>query len=125
MKKIYVSAAALILSTGLFAQTNGKLTMSASQGGEFSAQVVVTPGVEDLTQNQMIDIYSFNNNIFINPINFTNLNGQIEVYDLNGKLIISESLTNNLIQLNFDRVGIYLVTVKANDQIFTEKVFLR
>lgn len=124
MKKIYVLALTSLLSLGAFAQ-DAKLNLAESKGGVTSAQIVVTPGMEDLSNEQLVDIYSYNNNIFINPINFNNLEGVIEVYDLGGKLVASQNLTNNLIQLELPRTGMYIVSVNAGGKVFTEKVFLK
>ena len=49
----------------------------------------------------------------------------INVYDLGGKLISTQNMNNALIQIKLPKAGIYIVTVTANDQTFTEKVFLR
>ena len=100
-------------------------SFSPSKGSQSSAQLVVTQGVEDLSRKQIVDIYSYNNNVFINPINFNNIEGMINVYDLGGKLISTQNMNNALIQIELPKAGIYIVTVTANDQTFTEKVFLR
>lgn len=106
------------------AQSND-LTIAPSIGGQTSAQVVVTPGVADVNQKQIVDIYSYNNNIFINPINFGNIEGYVNVYDLGGKLISSQNLNNSLLQLELPKTGIYIVTVNANGNLFTERVFIK
>lgn len=126
MKKIYLLALTTLFSVGAFAQNqNNELTLSPSKNSQTSAQLVVTPGVEDINQKQVVDIYSYNNNIFINPINFNNIEGTVSVYDLGGKLIQSQNLNNALLQLELPRTGIYIVTVNANGNIFTERVFLK
>jgi hypothetical protein len=124
MKKIYVLSLSALFSLGAFAQSND-LTIAPSIGGQTSAQVVVTPGVADVNQKQIVDIYSYNNNIFINPINFGNIEGYVNVYDLGGKLISSQNLNNSLLQLELPKTGIYIVTVNANGNLFTERVFIK
>ena len=124
MKKIYALAFSALFTAGAFAQSQD-LNISPSKGSQSSAQLVVTPGVEDLSRKQIVDIYSYNNNVFINPINFNNIEGMINVYDLGGKLISTQNMNNALNQIELPKAGIYIVTVTANDQTFTEKVFLR
>ena len=99
--------------------------MAASKGANSSAQVVVTPGMEGLGNEQVVDIYSYNNNVYINPINFNNLQGIVNVYDLGGKLVTSQNLSNNMTQINLPRTGMYIVSVNAEGKMFTERVFLK
>ncbi len=124
MKKIYLAVLASILSLSSIAQ-DVNLNMAASKGANSSAQVVVTPGMEDLGNEQVVDIYSYNNNVYINPINFNNLQGIVNVYDLGGKLVTSQNLSNNMTQINLPRTGMYIVSVNAEGKMFTERVFLK
>ena len=124
MKKIYLAVLASILSLSSIAQ-DVNLKMAASKGANSSAQVVVTPGMEDLGNEQVVDIYSYNNNVYINPINFNNLQGIVNVYDLGGKLVTSQNLSNNMTQINLPRTGMYIVSVNAEGKMFTERVFLK
>jgi len=57
MKKIYLLGISALFTVGAIAQNND-LTISPSIGGQTSAQVVVTPGVADVNQKQIVDIYS-------------------------------------------------------------------
>ena len=124
MKKIYLAVLVSILSLSSIAQ-DVNLNMAASKGANSSAQVVVTPGMEDLGNEQVVDIYSYNNNVYINPINFNNLQGIVNVYDLGGKLVTSQNLSNNMTQINLPRTGMYIVSVNAEGKMFTERVFLK
>ena len=124
MKKIYIAALASLFSLGAFAQ-EANLNMAASIGASSSAQVVVTPGMEDIGNDQVIDIYSYNNNVYINPINFNNLEGFVNIYDLSGKLVASQNLSNNMTQIELPRTGMYIVAVSAEGKVFTERVFLK
>lgn len=124
MKKLYVALFSF-LTIGAFAQNNAQLNLSDSKGTQSSAQVVVTPGVEDLDQEKVIDIYTYNNHVFVNPINFGNVQGSVSVFDLGGKMISTSTLNNELTQIALPNAGIYIVTVQANGEVFTEKVFLR
>lgn len=124
MKKIYLAVLASILSLSSIAQ-DVNLNMAASKGANSSAQVVVTPGMEGLGNEQVVDIYSYNNNVYINPINFNNLQGIVNVYDLGGKLVTSQNLSNNMTQINLPRTGMYIVSVNAEGKMFTERVFLK
>ena len=124
MKKIYLAVLVSILSLSSIAQ-DVNLNMAASKGANSSAQVVVTPGMEGLGNEQVVDIYSYNNNVYINPINFNNLQGIVNVYDLGGKLVTSQNLSNNMTQINLPRTGMYIVSVNAEGKMFTERVFLK
>ncbi|MCD4746471.1 MAG: T9SS type A sorting domain-containing protein [Bacteroidales bacterium] len=80
-------------------------------------------------QNEAINIYSFDNLIHVNfPVSCLNITGfktQIAVYDLMGKQVINieTSIIHN--QIPIDKSALYIVKVIFNDNIISEKVYIK
>ncbi len=72
----------------------------------------------------LVNVYGFGSTLYINN---TGMNQpSVNVYDLNGKLILSQDLNggNNVIDMGQVAEGNYLVTVKSDEGSTTKKVFL-
>ena len=86
----------------------------------FSGFVV---GVDDVMENTNVNIFSNNNNIIINS-NYDKV--KLEVYNLNGQLLLQKNINNSgtsTISTNLAQ-GIYIVKVISNEEIVTKKIVL-
>jgi PKD repeat protein len=109
---------------------NYNVTATASNG-ECSENVVIalsiaaTTGIETVS-NQSIQWLVNNNQITAKFNNILNDNGSIELFDLAGKLVYSNSLYKGQNQHTIPTAklseGIYMVKVVINDQVSTKKV---
>jgi hypothetical protein len=78
-------------------------------------------------ENNKIQIYSFFNNIYVVSDTFADLKGEIKVCNLSGKVLFHSALNStriNKIHLE-NKPGYYLVRVRVNNTLYTEKVFLK
>lgn len=72
----------------------------------------------------LVNVYSFGSTVYINN---TGMNQpSVNIYDLNGKLILSQDLNggNNIIDMSQVAEGNYLVCIKSDEGSTTKKVFL-
>lgn len=72
----------------------------------------------------LVNVYSFGSTLYINN---TGMNQPfVNVYDLNGKLVLSQDLTggNNVITMDQIAEGNYLVNIKSDEGSFTKQVFM-
>lgn len=69
-----------------------------------------------------INIYSFNNNIYVNIPNYQNT--QITVYDITGNKIYNKSIEGNSAVITMENFasGIYVVSVKQGENVVRKKV---
>lgn len=78
-------------------------------------------GVEDVATENNLNIFSNKNTIFINS---DTKNSRVEVYNLNGQLLLQKNISNlglNSVDVNLPQ-SIYLVKVITDKEIFTTKV---
>ena len=87
---------------------------------------------ETLSSNQFQEI-NFDTELFPNPTSsgFVNVsanqNGLIyaEVYDILGKLVISSTINNNILNLNDLKAGIYIVKITQNNKSEIKKLIIK
>jgi len=80
-------------------------------------------GVEDIVLKSNIKVFSNNNNIFINS---DSNNTKVEIYNLNGQLLLQKNFSNsgmNTISTNLPQ-SIYLIKVITNEETICTKVVL-
>jgi hypothetical protein len=81
--------------------------------------------VEDIDEVQAPQVYSVNNSIYINTSEA--LNADIFIYNISGQLIAQDQLNGK--QLKKVEVksasGMYLVSIKTSDAVYTEKVMIK
>lgn len=126
MKKIYILSIATLFASTLFAQNNG-LTTSPSKDVVSVQSNGTTIGVEKLRNGEKLNIYSFNNNVFVASEGFGAINGMIEVYDLLGKQVTRSNFYSDNFQLpvNVQSSSIYIVRVTINGRDFSERLYIR
>jgi hypothetical protein len=84
-------------------------------------------GVNELNKDNAIQIYSFNNTIYIANNSGQQVKGQVFVYNLMGQQLMQHELGDNkLTTLNLSgSTGYYLVKVITGENSYSGKVFLR
>ena len=83
-------------------------------------------GVDDLQNTPIVKIFSIKNNIYINIKGIENIEGQVNIYNINGEQIISKKLENstiNSIPVNVAN-SVYIVKIIFNNRIYTKKLFV-
>lgn len=86
------------------------------------ATFVPANSVTDL--NEYLQIYAKNGTIFVS--NMSEINGVIEIIDLNGRVLNSFSCEGKaVISENMERSGLYLVRFISDDAVLTRKLILR
>ena len=96
-----------------------------SNAGTFTNRFVVhfnraSNGISSINSKES-SIYSFENTVYVNALN----TGIIEITDLTGRTLVSQSATTgmNTIKLNSD--GVYMVKLECGNDVKVEKVFVR
>lgn len=88
------------------------------------AGATTTPVAIPEISASLVNVYSFGSTLYINN------NGMnqpfVNVYDLNGKLVLSQELNggNNVITMDQIAEGNYLVNIKSDEGSFTKQVFM-
>jgi hypothetical protein len=81
--------------------------------------------VEDIEEAQAPVVYSVDNSIYIN----TNkaINADIFIYNINGQLITQDKINGEQLKKVDVRfaTGMYLVSIKTNEAVYTEKVMIK
>jgi hypothetical protein len=88
------------------------------------AGATTTPVAIPEISASLVNVYSFGSTLYINN---TGMNQPfVNVYDLNGKLVLSQDLTggNNVITMEQLAEGNYLVNIKSEEGSFTKQVFM-
>jgi len=82
-------------------------------------------GIDDLTNNNKVNIYANDHSIYLNAEE--SINGEIMVYDMGGKLILSEKIQNtNMHRIAAEALnGVYLVRLIEAGHISTQKVIIQ
>jgi len=92
----------------------------------FELHFVTVVGIDDQVENSDVHIYSSGNSVFVRNSSDVN-NGTISVYDITGTEILSTYLENiplNEIDLNV-KSGYYVVKVTTNNEVHSQKVFIK
>jgi hypothetical protein len=92
----------------------------------FELHFVTVVGVNDQIENSDVYIYSNANTVFVRNTSATN-NGTITVYDITGTEVLTTQLENiplNEIDLSV-KSGYYVVKVTTNNEVHTQKVFIK
>lgn len=100
------------------------LTYGASVGlfGQY-AEMGSTSGINDLNSNDKLVIYPNPTNSNLN-IEIENSDALVEVFDIFGKMILSQNHVNSqtIINLSSQSKGIYFVKVSADGRVYNQKV---
>ena len=87
------------------------------------SMIELTSGVTKEEAGFSFDIYPNPSNESLVNLNFSGLEDKmITVTNLMGQVIFQESVSQTNVEINLENQGIYLVTVEANGQIWTEKI---
>lgn len=95
----------------------------------FIDDIIVT-GTKKNVSNDAFDLAPIK--IYPNPVNNGILNFQtteahdlnIEIFDITGKRVLSGKTTNKSFDVSSLKAGMYLIKVKENDNIFTQKIII-
>ncbi|MFL5764636.1 MAG: T9SS type A sorting domain-containing protein [Bacteroidia bacterium] len=126
----YVSAAApqyIMINT---TSSNDQLTtVSGSKLWLDDLSVVYnSSGVNELDNANDVDVYAFDKQIHINVQNGSFQNKLLLVYDLTGKLVASEKITNDnsaVVDVSKLNPGLYLYQLSGTDLLKTGKLFIK
>lgn len=87
------------------------------------SMIELTSGVAEEAADFSFDIYPNPSNESLVNLNFSGLEDKIiTVTNLMGQVIFQETVSQTHVEINLENQGIYLVTVEANGQIWTEKI---
>ena len=87
------------------------------------SMIELTSGVTEEDAGFSFDIYPNPSKESLVNLNFSGLEDKmITVTNLMGQVIFQESVSQTNVEINLENQGIYLVTVEANGQIWTEKI---
>ncbi len=92
----------------------------------FELHFATVVGIDDQVQNSDVYIYSNANSVFVRNSSITN-NGTITVYDITGTEVLTTQLENiplNEIGLSV-KSGYYVVKVTTNNEVYSQKVFIK
>jgi len=108
--------------------TRQTYTFQASQDDDanrFLLHFNSTTGIEESTKIESVQIYSYNNQIYI--LSKELLDGQVNIYDLGGKLIQTQSINGlGLESISINEVsGVYFVELISQQKTYKEKVIIR
>jgi hypothetical protein len=90
--------------------------------------VIRTSAVSTSQDINKIDIYSFveGNKLFVKSDIFSETNCMVQLLDITGRVMqVKSSDYNNMLQFHVNESGIYIVKVIYNNDIYTEKVFVK
>jgi len=130
--KIITTIVAAFLIVGISsasAQNSAPVKFNNSNEGDPIGQISVTPGIGELDDANIINIYSYGRTIFVKTDELKDASKNIGVFNAVGQLVYSE---NNVvggdysINLSSDVLrGVYLVRVQTDDKSYTRKVFVK
>lgn len=87
------------------------------------SMIELTSSVAEEAAGFSFDIYPNPSNESLVNLNFSGLEDKlITVTNLMGQVIFQETVSQTNVEINLENQGIYLVTVEANGQIWTEKI---
>lgn len=126
MKKLYTLGLGILLAGSISAQSNG-LSTSPSKDVNTANAGAVTPGINVLNNSQSIQIYSYNNEVFVNLEGFGAINGQIQIFDMLGKqvLITNFNTSNLVLPVNVSSSSLYIVNVSVNGNSVSDRVYIK
>lgn len=128
MKRIFTSFVLVVaLGFGAAAQDQGPVFSPAS-GSESGSDFTTTVAVEELQKESAVSIYSYNDQIFVRTDISGIVKGTAKVYDITGRLVISQELTNatvNTITSSELNMSYYIVAVQLNGKTYTSRVFVK
>jgi hypothetical protein len=121
------------LNNNLIANTNSQ-TIYIHQNGKYFVKVDSTNGCSNSSDPLNVTVF-YNDHILIYPnpnngnftINFIELSGikNIDIYDMEGKLLNSFSTSDDMINIDFQQLfssGMYLLKIQTDQGTFNEKV---
>lgn len=118
---------ALLTSTLAFAQDT-EPAFTDPQPSEDIVNGPLTTDVEELNGQKPVQIYSYDNQIFINAPRHPQVTGTVSIYELTGRLAVRTNLKNqtlNTVQANELKTGYYLVQVSLSGDNYRSKVFIK
>jgi len=99
------------------------VTNTGSINNRFILHFNYNPTEINNSQDNYIDIYSYDNNVYID--NQYKNEGNIYVYDLLGQIVQTNKLNPSLNKMNILSKGCYIIKVITNDKgVFSKKVFI-
>ena len=123
MKKIYTILAIICFASGsIFAQS---IEFSSSDKSVGSSKESVTIGVKEINNENIVNIYSYNSNVYINNTN--NSKVDIIVYDILGKEVSKKQFENTTLyklDLNDCYPGFYIIKAKVDNKFYVKKIYV-
>ena len=126
MKKIYVLSLSLFFAAAASAQNNG-LNVSASADVNASSAVALTDGIDINRASEKVQVYSFDNQVYINVEGVGAINGQVQVYDLLGKMVTTANFrtSNFVLPVAVQSSSLYIVNVTVNGNSTSQKLYIK
>jgi hypothetical protein len=104
-----------------------RLSETDFNGAKKTYSIIVANNCNDDSLNENINIFSFNQNVYININSLSNQSINVNIYDATGRLIYGDKLAvqtgTNSLTLNPQLAsGVYLVEVTTATKVLTQKV---
>ena len=107
---------------GIISERSGnEYFITARDADDFSVQLL---SVDDLNSNSFSIYPNPAATGFVNIVGTTNNAITVSVYDILGKQVINETLTNNRVNVSALNAGIYIVKISQNDASVTKKLVI-
>ncbi|MEI6901014.1 MAG: T9SS type A sorting domain-containing protein, partial [Bacteroidota bacterium] len=82
-------------------------------------------GIDEQKNPSDFKIFSYENSVYLKNISGGNLNGEINIYNILGQRILQKRLIDNITRIDLNAPsGCYIVTLVANNKIYSQKVFI-
>lgn len=80
----------------------------------------------DKTNLSQVNIYSYNNAIFVNTSESNLSNAKYAVFTVNGQMIAMNKISSNITRYDMEssRKGLFIVKALVNGKIYTKKVYI-
>lgn len=124
----YVTSSALVPTemtdiTGIVNERTGNLYfLTARDANDFSVQLL---SVDDLDATTFAVYPNPTSTGFVNITSANNDNITATVYDILGKQVINDNLTNNRLNVSSLNAGVYILKIAQNDTSVTKKLVIR
>jgi len=107
-----------------FSQT---IQNSGARQSNLSARSGLTIDVDKTDLNASVNIYSYENSLFINISDVANVNGKYGVFNMNGQLIHVGNINSNVTRYDVETnsKGIYVVRALVNGKLYNKKLFVQ
>jgi len=126
LRNVFIVMVSMFCMT-VFAQNTPTVEFCEADKGEVAGKSTLTSSVEYQSINNIVNVYAYNNNIFV-AVDLTTVDGQVIIYDITGKEILNTDLQNknlNKYSITTNKTNIFVVKVIVDNKEYTKKVYIK